>query len=56
MVQWVSIAFRKTLNPHNMSKGFKATIIWSFNPYVMANKMHLDETFVEIKTPNIEFN
>ncbi len=53
MAQWAFIAFRKTLKPHNMCKGFKATIIWPFNPCVIANKMHSNETFVEIKTPNI---
>ncbi len=34
LVQWVSLALKKTLNSNNICKGFKATRIWPLNPNV----------------------
>jgi len=34
LVQWVSLALKKTFNPNNICKGFKATRIWPLKPNV----------------------
>jgi len=40
---------RKSLNQHNICKGFKVTKIWLFNVDIMVDKMHPSEVFVEVK-------
>ncbi len=39
LAQWVSFAFKKTLTPTNICKGFSANGIWHLNLYAMASKI-----------------
>jgi hypothetical protein len=43
MLQWVSLALKKALTPHNIRKGFETTIIWPLIPNAMASKIHLSK-------------
>lgn len=56
LMQWVSLALKKTLNLNNISKGFKVIKIWPLNPNVMVNKMRLSEAFVKMETPHLNFD
>ncbi len=42
------LVFKKTLNQHNICKGYKATRIWPLNVDVMADKMHISEILCKV--------
>lgn len=49
--QWVSLALKKTLTPHNIRKGFKMTTIWSLILDAMASKIHTSKNFIKMQKP-----
>ncbi len=49
--QWVSLAFKKALTPHNIQKGFEMTTIWPLIPNTMASKIHLSNFFIKMQEP-----
>jgi hypothetical protein len=52
----VSLALKKTLNQHNICKGFKVIGIRPFNIAVMVDKLHFYEAFVEVEAFDAKFD
>jgi hypothetical protein len=49
--QWVSLAFKKALTPHNIRKGFEMTTTWPLILNAMARKIHLSKSFIKMQEP-----
>jgi hypothetical protein len=52
----MSLAFKKTLNQHNICKGFKVIGIWPFNIAIIVDKLHHGEVFVEVEAFDAKFD